>query len=160
MKDTEQGLKRLAVAMQGAAAPAWLGSDLTMGQLKGLFTLTRCEGAPIGRLAELLRVGEPAASLLVDRLVRQGLVVRSEDPEDRRRTLVSLSREGVDLVANMRHGGKECLQRWLGSLDDGDLDALRRGLRALAAAIEADSVRTTNRRDESWNQRRSTLVKR
>ncbi|MHB8927532.1 MAG: hypothetical protein ACYC9Q_07720 [Bacillota bacterium] len=52
------------------------------------------------------------------------------------------------------------MERWLGSLDDGDLAALRRRLRAPAAAIEADPVRTTNRRDESWNQRRSTLVKR
>jgi len=138
-RDIVQQLKRLAVALQGAAAPEWLGLDLTMGQLKGLFALARCGAATIGRLAEMLGVGEPAASLLVDRLVRQGHVVRSEDPEDRRRTIASLSKAGLELVANIRHGGKESLDRWLAALDEGDLEALRRGLRALVAAAEDDA---------------------
>ncbi|MHB9059136.1 MAG: MarR family winged helix-turn-helix transcriptional regulator, partial [Bacillota bacterium] len=68
-----------------------------MGQIKGLFALAKSGGATIGRLAERLGVGEPTASLLVDRLVRQGWVVRGEDPEDRRRTIASLSKEGTDL---------------------------------------------------------------
>ncbi|MHB9059137.1 MAG: MarR family winged helix-turn-helix transcriptional regulator, partial [Bacillota bacterium] len=84
-------------------------------------------------------VGEPTASLLVDRLVRQGWVVRGEDPEDRRRTIASLSKEGTDLVANMRHGGRESLERWLAAMSDGDLAALRRGLQALAEVIEDDA---------------------
>lgn len=45
----------------------------------------------MGRLGSALGIGKPAATALVDALVRRELVERSEDPDDRRRTLVRLN---------------------------------------------------------------------
>lgn len=56
----------------------------------------------VGELAELLGIGNPAASVLVQQLVEQGLVVRSEDVHDRRRTLVTLTEPGARLIRGQR----------------------------------------------------------
>lgn len=130
-------LRRIAAVMQKVTTPAWIELKLTMAQVKGLFILARQGSMPVGRLAEVLGIGEPSASQLIDRLVRLQLAVRTEDPEDRRRTLVSLSRQGEELVANLRHGSKTSLERWLARLSEQDLTLLRQGLQALAASAEA-----------------------
>lgn len=141
VKESLRNMKRLTVAAQAAVAPVWLQLDLTMAQLKGLFALARHREIPIGQLASALGIGEPSTSLLVDRLVRAELAVRNEDAADRRRTLTSLSPRGEDLVAELRHGGRKSMERWLARLDQADLDALARGLGALADAAEADARR-------------------
>ncbi len=83
-------------------------------------------------------VGQPTASHLVDRLVQNGLVVRTEDPLDRRRTLAELSPEGIELIERLRQVRLEALQRWLVQLDDTALAALHLGFRALADVAEAE----------------------
>jgi DNA-binding MarR family transcriptional regulator len=103
-----------------------------MQQLRALFLLRDEEEASVGRLAELFGIGLPAASLLADRLVRAGYVERREDPADRRRVLLSLTRVGVRLVTDLREGSQSLLRRWMSSLSPEDLAALTRGWRALA----------------------------
>lgn len=68
-------------------------------------------GVNIGELADSLQVRHHSASLLVDRCVKRGLVERREDPDDRRRALVSLTPVGQDLLdkvmtANRQEMGK------------------------------------------------------
>ena len=55
-------------------------------------------GICIGQIAEILGIGQPTASHLIDRLVQAQLVSRTEDPLDRRRTLAQLSPNGVELA--------------------------------------------------------------
>jgi DNA-binding MarR family transcriptional regulator len=129
-----QAQKRVYLLMHAAAGPAWLETDLTLAQIKGLFLLAREEASTISRIALALGVGRPASSILVERLVELGLVERAEDPVDRRRTLVRLSPRGEELIAQLRQDGRERLREWLGRLSEDDLAALVRGLSALAAA--------------------------
>ncbi len=103
-----------------------------MQQLRAMFFLRDEEEVTVGRLAELFGFGLPAASLLADRLVRAGYVERREDPADRRRVLLSLTRAGVRLVTDLREGSHSVLRRWMSSLSPEDLAALTRGWRALA----------------------------
>jgi DNA-binding MarR family transcriptional regulator len=86
----ERGLDLYRVAchaLHELGAPAWYQVELSVAQLKALFTLVDGGPTPIGGVAARLSIGLPAASSLVDRLVDQGLVKRREDPLDRRRTL-------------------------------------------------------------------------
>lgn len=55
-------------------------------------------GVNIGELAKSLQVRHHSASLLVDRCVKRGLVMRREDPDDRRRALVSLTPLGQQIL--------------------------------------------------------------
>jgi len=96
----------------------------------------------VSEIAGLLGIGNAGASLLVDRLVRLGFAERTEDPVDRRRTIVRLSAEGADLVRELSHGGRRRLHRVLAALSPEDLAALIRGVGA-AARVAEDLARTT-----------------
>lgn len=106
--------------------------DISMQQVRAMFLLRDEEEVSVGRLAELFGIGLPAASLLADRLVRAGYVERRDDPADRRRVLLSLTRVGLRLVTDLREGSHSLLRRWMSSLSPEDLSALTRGWRALA----------------------------
>lgn len=124
--------RKLQRALLTSTAGKWRHLDISMQQLRALFLLRDEEEASVGRLAELFGIGLPAASLLADRLVRAGYVERREDPADRRRVLLSLTRVGVRLVTDLREGSQLLLRRWMSSLPPEDLAALTRGWRALA----------------------------
>jgi|DewCreStandDraft_2_1066082.scaffolds.fasta_scaffold00206_12 DNA-binding MarR family transcriptional regulator len=134
IEDILQDYERVLHALRTATAPDWLHIDLTMAQLKALVVLSEEELLSVGCLAGALGVSLPAASLLVERLVQQGHAERHEDPRDRRRTLITLSPQGRQLIARLRHGNRERLREWIARLTKEDRAALARGLRALAEA--------------------------
>lgn len=125
----------------GALAPSvWMELDLSMAQLKTLMTLYTGGPAPIGQIAEYLGIGQPTASHLVDRLVQTQLVVRAEDPLDRRRTLAQLSPGGEELAERINQVRFGTLRRWLAQLDDATLEAYLHSTRALAAVARAETT--------------------
>jgi DNA-binding MarR family transcriptional regulator len=110
--------------------------DLTMPQLKALFTVVR-EGEPaVGVIARELHVGLPSASQIVDRLVKAGFVERHPHPLDRRVTLCVLSARGQALSRELNAGPK-ALKEWLASMEPEALAQLQQGLDALAARAMA-----------------------
>jgi DNA-binding MarR family transcriptional regulator len=117
-----------------STAGRWRGLDISMHQLRALYFLRDEDEASVGRLADLFRIGLPAASRLADGLVRAGHVERREDPLDRRRVLLSLSPSGSRLVADLREGSHILLRRWMTALAPADLEALAQGWSALADA--------------------------
>jgi DNA-binding MarR family transcriptional regulator len=68
----------------------------------------------IGDIADALQVRQSSASLLVDRSVKRGLLNRREDPDDRRRAVVTLTDEGQELLDKIMLENR----RELGSLHD------------------------------------------
>ncbi len=135
-----QDQQQLVLRLLSAAGTNWAHLDLPLGQLKALLMVDQNGPLPVGQLGATLGIGKPAATLLVNALVRRDLVVRSEDPEDRRRTLVQLSKRGQELMFELRlgrHGGESLLSGWLAQLDEDDIVALGRGLRALVAVVTA-----------------------
>ena len=115
--------------------PAWMEeAQLTLPQLKAAMIL-RQEGVwSVGRVAERLKVGEPTASHLIDRLVQSGLAERTEDEKDRRRTLVRLSAQGRRLVEERLQRTEERLRELFLRITAEDLEAFHQGLRAIVAA--------------------------
>lgn len=114
------------------AADEWLRTDLTMAQAKALFALQRSEVVAVGGLAEKLRIGLPAASIMVDKLVQLGLVQRHEDAQDRRRTLIELTPLAREQLLRLQQGRREVLENLLAQLSDDDFAALLKGAEALA----------------------------
>ena len=140
IEDILQAQHKINRAIAASSSQSWIDLDLSMAQLKTLFTLYDGGALPIGQIAEALGIGQPTASHLVDRLVQTGFVVRTEDAIDRRRTLAELSPQGVKLLDQLREVRIEPLQRWLAQLDDTALSALRLGLRALADVAKAETT--------------------
>ncbi len=121
--------------LQSASAPDWVELELTIAQVKALFALSDDEPATIGYVAHRLGIGLPTASHLVEKLVRGELVERTEDPKDRRRALARLTPTGEELVDRLL-GGVHHLPALLRELDEDDLAAFLKGLRAAAHVAE------------------------
>ncbi len=117
------------------STPEWSRLQLTMPRLKALFGIACHDSLTIGGLARELGVSLPTASTLVEALVSNGLASRREDLGDRRRTLVELTAAGERLVTRLREGSSKMLQQSLAQLEEDDLDALVRGLRALTRSL-------------------------
>lgn len=137
--------KRVQRTLLTSTASRWRDVDISMRQLRTLYVLRDEDQVTVGRLADLFRVGLPAASRIADGLVRAGHVERREDPLDRRRVLLSLSRSGSRLVAALREGNHVLLRRWMTALAPADLEALAQGWSALAdaAARHGQPLETT-----------------
>jgi MarR family transcriptional regulator, organic hydroperoxide resistance regulator len=136
MREAMEAQRAIYKAVLGLNSDEWLSLDLSMGQLKALVTLTARRGMTVSEVAEALGVGKPAASMLVDRLTQHGYASRHEDPDDRRRTVVTPTQAGEDLVTRLRQsGGEQAMFRWIRQMAPDDLAALTRGARALAAII-------------------------
>jgi DNA-binding MarR family transcriptional regulator len=125
------------------ASPSWLDLNVTMAQLKTLIVLNDRGPLHIGQVGGYLGVTLPTASYQVERLVRAGLVERTEDARDRRRTLVTLTPKAQDLIRSLRQGRGEQLRTWLRELSADDLEALEHGLTALSSVLEQRTRETT-----------------
>lgn len=64
----------------------------------------------IGDVAEAMQMRHHSASLLVDRCVKRGLVDRKEDPEDRRRVMLSLTHEGQRVLDQITRANRDELR--------------------------------------------------
>ncbi len=135
IEDVFEFQRRIVRALRGHLA-AWTDVDLTRVQLKTLVVVVDEGRCSIGRIAAALAVSLPNASQLVDMLVRVGLAQREEDVTDRRRTLASPTPQDMDVLRNMRKGGREQVRAALRRVSRDDLDALSLGLDALAQTLE------------------------
>lgn len=84
-------LRTVYGAVQQLAVPTWLKLDLTMAQLKALVAVENNPGISVCKVGGELSIGESAASLLIDSLVRRGDVDRTTDPDDRRRVRLTVT---------------------------------------------------------------------
>ena len=114
----------------------WMGLDLTICQLKSLFFINFEENTKLRKLATALGVTPPNVTGIVDRLSEQGLVVREDNPEDRRMILLKTTDKGKTLLANLRDSKISRLSVILAQMNAEELSVLARGLTALDRATE------------------------
>ncbi len=84
----------------------------SVSQMAALFLIRRKGATNVSDIGEELEITSPAASQLLERLVQQGLVVRSEDPGDRRLKQIVLSKQGEVILQQ----GLQARQKWLEDL--------------------------------------------
>lgn len=87
---------------------------LSMSQMGTLLLLHRQESCAVSDIGEYLGITSAASSQLLNRLVEEGWVKRSEDPDDRRHKLLELTPAGREMVRE----SMEIRQSWIVSLVD------------------------------------------
>jgi DNA-binding MarR family transcriptional regulator len=92
-------------------------------------------GASIGDIAKLTHTDQSSVSVVVSRLVENGLVERKRSAEDARRAELSLSARGRALAKKSAPSGQARLLEALDSLSAARRAALARELDALVAAM-------------------------
>jgi DNA-binding MarR family transcriptional regulator len=114
-----------------------LHSDLSMAQVKAFMAIAKDGDPSVGVVAKELHIGLSAASQMVERLVKAGLVERRPHPHDRRITQCVLSGRGRELHRQFE-ARPRMLRAWLERLDGEDLMSLQKGIGALAAVAAGD----------------------
>jgi len=106
--------------------------------LSGLGVLGRLRGGPcrITDLAEYEHISQPAATTLVNRLERQGLLARGSDPEDGRVVLVRLTEAGAELLARRAAERSHRVSSLIARMSPADAEALRQAMPALSRLAE------------------------
>lgn len=89
-------------------------SGLSMPQIRTLFHLRHDSSCGVSEIGDLLGVTNPAASQMIDRLVLNGYIERTEDPTDRRAKRLNLTDKGRGIV----NESIEIRTRWLEKLTD------------------------------------------
>jgi DNA-binding MarR family transcriptional regulator len=73
-------------------------SGLSMSQLGAMFQIRRRGCSGVTDLGDDLGITSSAASQMLERLVQQGLILRSEDPSDRRVKQIVLTDKGLQVL--------------------------------------------------------------
>ena len=99
---------------------ARFGRNLSVPQVRAVMFLRRHPGTSLSGLADHLGISRPAASIMVNALVSQGLAMRSPDPDERRRIRLSLTDDGTTTAVSARTAARGWLSGALGDLDPAD----------------------------------------
>jgi DNA-binding MarR family transcriptional regulator len=90
---------------------AYDSRELSMSQVSVLSRLEKDGPASVTELAEAERVRQQSVGAILAVLADRGLIERHPDPNDGRRTLVSLTAAGRESVGDKRAAGEEWLAR-------------------------------------------------
>lgn len=104
---------------------------LTLGQISMLATLDRHGPMTAGELAAHEGIRPPSATRTLASLDELGLVSRSESPNDRRQTVVTLTASARDLLSDDRRRRDALLADLLDTLDPADRELLAQSARLL-----------------------------
>ena len=118
-------------------------ASLSVAQFRLLLFVRRNPGTSLSPLADHLGTTLPAASQLIERLVRAALVTRVQHLQERRRVELRLTEAGDATLAECDARTRAWLCERLSELDGAELDRLAgtlRELRALLAEIGASGA--------------------
>jgi DNA-binding MarR family transcriptional regulator len=115
-------------------ASEFLEVGVTMSQAKVLYLVQAEPGVRMSDLSTRLNVTLSTVSGVVDRLVDQGLLMRADDPADRRHVVLQTTPAGATQLERFRELNAGQVRGLLARIDDADLAIVERSLDILAAA--------------------------
>lgn len=116
---------------------AWMQVNLTMPQVRVLFTTMRAGRTTSSSIAEALGVGASAVTPLVDALVEHKLVKREPDSADRRVTWIVPTEKAHGLQEKLMGASRASISQLLETLNADDLVDVKRAFAVLAAAARS-----------------------
>ncbi|SEU28994.1 MarR family winged helix-turn-helix transcriptional regulator [Paenibacillus sp. NFR01] len=99
--------------------------EITSVQLSVLRKISMHPDVGVTELAELLHLGNSAASGIVDRMVKAGLITRDRCASDKRMYLLALTSKGQGIIESSRQALRRHLQPLL-AVEPEDVDELLR----------------------------------
>ena len=122
----------------GRIAAQDAGNDAPAAQWRVLSLLEQAGSQRVGALATSARTTQPGMTRLLGGLERDGLVLRSPDPDDSRAIVVDITSQGSETLAAWRTEFRETLAPRFAGLSDDDWSTLTRAAEILAAHTAPD----------------------
>ncbi|WP_342111134.1 MarR family winged helix-turn-helix transcriptional regulator [Methylobacterium sp. SI9] len=138
--DTLERLRQTYTQALQTAGRQWRRAANTIAEAHGLSDAVALPLVVIGRLsgeprqnalAEAVGIEGPSLVRLLDQLAAAGLVVRREDPSDRRAKVLALTPQGRDVVARVEVALKALRAEVFAGISQADLEASLRVFAAL-----------------------------
>lgn len=137
-------LTRAMISYGGALSVAdpirlrfWDSRGLTMAQLRLMYTLITDGEQAIGELAEKLSVRSPTVTGLTNRLIKQKLIERLSDPNDRRIVRIGLTKDGRRVLGEIEAASRAYLDRIFETMGEERVEELIRVLDGFTQAATA-----------------------
>jgi DNA-binding MarR family transcriptional regulator len=105
--------------------------DVTTAQFKVMFVLFLHGPLRISTLAEELGVSLPTMTVTIDRLVKRSIVLREDDPNDRRVVFCRLSEHGQQVLNGLWSSARERTRQMLSVLSADELGIVEQALEIL-----------------------------
>lgn len=115
-------IRRIWMKQHADTPPSQMPTHAQMGIL---MTIDQQKNMSIKALAQIFGISSSAITQLVDPLVRDGHLSRKEDPIDRRKISLALSKKGQQVMEEAKKIRMNALTSMLEILDDNELMALR-----------------------------------
>lgn len=109
---------------------------LSLSQLRVLAFLERCPEASLSEVADYLDVSRSTMSAMIERLVQRSLVDRMEDPQERRRVILTLTTTGAEYLHQVCEVIRSQVAGVLANLSDTQLHQVMEGIALLGEAFE------------------------
>ncbi len=117
----------------------FLRTDMTMRQLKVMYTLYMDGPQTVGALATAQDLALPTMTGILARLERRGYLERRRDSEDARRVISDLTGEGRELVGRLWASGRDEFAEVLTAVPPEDRQTVERALQVLVEALREQS---------------------
>jgi DNA-binding MarR family transcriptional regulator len=116
------------------------GGTFSVSQLRVLGFVSRTPGASVSDVANHLDVTIPSASALVDRLVKKQLIRRVDDPNERRKVLLTITEIGSTVLEESHTRAQEIMANLLSIETPEQISTISQGLALLAEAAKSFTV--------------------
>jgi DNA-binding MarR family transcriptional regulator len=120
-------------------------ASLSIPQLRTLAFLNRSPGASLSDLADHLGVTCATASATTERLVQRNLVLRIDDPQERRRVLLNLTEEGKHQLKQSQDQTRTHIADLLEGLTPEQVSHIEKGLALLKDVFEQTELKPPQR---------------
>ncbi len=98
--------------------------DIPQSHMRVLFILKWHEKQTMSQIAKFLGISKPNLTPIIDRLIEEGYVERSENKKDRRTLLISLKDKGIGYLESLNDKVKQHTREKLEHLSEEDLASL------------------------------------
>jgi DNA-binding MarR family transcriptional regulator len=86
-------------------------------------------------LSERMGLSPSRGSRVIDHLIGKGLLVREEDPEDRRISAVALTDKGMQVRRKLEIAKRACELKITSQMESEQIDQIKRGLKVLVDVL-------------------------
>ncbi|SEG91682.1 DNA-binding transcriptional regulator, MarR family [Nonomuraea solani] len=112
-------------------------TGVTPGQFAQLLALYEQDGLTQQELCERVRIDQSTMAHTLNRMQRDGLVVRSTDPDDRRRSRYTLTERARAVQDTLTAGARAANARAVRGIPPEEMEAFMRTLQRMIANLES-----------------------
>ncbi|MFD0678919.1 MULTISPECIES: MarR family transcriptional regulator [unclassified Paenibacillus] len=119
----------------------YVDSRFSGSQVAALEVIQRQGPIKVTHLSESLSLSLSAVTLLCDKLIQNGYLIRDRDDEDRRVVYLNITMHGREVLENVLASEKELVSQWLNGLSEPELEQFNRTFQHIVGNVQPLSTK-------------------